>query len=287
MSPPSVADPCAEPWQLVVALAAQQRQAQCFDPGFGRPLQVSLTDDDPGWQCDGRLPPEVAALLDLYAPLLGRPGEPYVMAHLGQSIDGFIAGGDGRSASLNGPENIMHLHRLRALFEVVLIGSNTACADDPRLTTRLVEGPNPTRVVVDRWLRCGGELKLFNDRAAPTLVCCASDAPPKALPAHLQVLRASVDSAAFGLDTVLAMLAERGLRRVFIEGGGQTVSRALRAGLLDRLHVAVAPLMIGDGVPGLRLPELQRFSQALRPRVRRFDMGDDVLFDFNLRVDPS
>jgi len=68
-----------------------------------------------------------------------------------------------------------------------------------------------------------------------------------------------------------------------IEGGGTTVSRFLAAGMLDRLHVAVAPMIIGSGKGGLRLPEIAHLDQALRPPCRTYLMGSDVLFDFDLR----
>jgi riboflavin biosynthesis pyrimidine reductase len=72
---------------------------------------------------------------------------------------------------------------------------------------------------------------------------------------------------------------------VFVEGGGVTVSRFLEAGLLDRLHVAIAPLVVGQGRPGLRLPPAERLSDSLRPAHRLFRMGEDVLFDCDLRSD--
>jgi riboflavin biosynthesis pyrimidine reductase len=89
-----------------------------------------------------------------------------------------------------------------------------------------------------------------------------------------------------GLDlgALLSGLAERGLRRIFIEGGGATVSRFLQAGLLSRLQIAVAPLVIGSGRPGVRLPPTERLADALRPAARIFRMGEDVLYDFDLRA---
>jgi riboflavin biosynthesis pyrimidine reductase len=69
---------------------------------------------------------------------------------------------------------------------------------------------------------------------------------------------------------------------VFVEGGGVTVSRFLEAGALDRLHVCVAPLLIGSGRPALTLPPVAELTQALRPPCRVAAMGDDVLFDFDL-----
>jgi riboflavin biosynthesis pyrimidine reductase len=82
---------------------------------------------------------------------------------------------------------------------------------------------------------------------------------------------------------VLEALRARGYRRVLVEGGGVTVSRFLQAGVLDRLHVCVAPLLIGSGRPALTLPPVETLAHALRPRCRHFHLGDDLLFDLDLR----
>jgi riboflavin biosynthesis pyrimidine reductase len=81
------------------------------------------------------------------------------------------------------------------------------------------------------------------------------------------------------LADVLDLLAARGLRRIFVEGGGITVSRFLAAGCLHRLQITIAPLIIGSGRPSISLPEIGRLSEGLRPTVRRFDLGRDVLYE--------
>ena len=83
--------------------------------------------------------------------------------------------------------------------------------------------------------------------------------------------------------TSWTLLAERGLRFVFIEGGGVTVSRFLQAGCLDRLQVTVAPLILGSGRPSFTLPEIDTIDGGLRPRSRHFVLGSDILFDCALR----
>jgi len=82
---------------------------------------------------------------------------------------------------------------------------------------------------------------------------------------------------------VVAALARRGCRRIFVEGGGVTVSRFLAEGCLDRLQITVAPMILGSGRPALALPPLENLSEALRPPTRIFRMGDDVLFDCDVR----
>jgi len=83
---------------------------------------------------------------------------------------------------------------------------------------------------------------------------------------------------------VIELLHERGCRRIFVEGGGVTVSMFLEANLLDRLQMAVAPVIIGDGRPAIRLRNPPAsLGDCHRPRYRVFRMGGDVLFDCDLR----
>jgi riboflavin biosynthesis pyrimidine reductase len=72
------------------------------------------------------------------------------------------------------------------------------------------------------------------------------------------------------------------LRRILVEGGAETLSRFLLAGCLDRLHVTVAPIILGAGGPALALPALERADQAPRMPVRVHTIDDDVLFDCDL-----
>ena len=77
-------------------------------------------------------------------------------------------------------------------------------------------------------------------------------------------------------------LRARGCARIFVEGGGVTVSAFLEANLLDRLQIAIAPLLIGDGRPAIRLRPPDALGDCHRPRYRVFRMGADVLFDCDL-----
>jgi riboflavin biosynthesis pyrimidine reductase len=85
-----------------------------------------------------------------------------------------------------------------------------------------------------------------------------------------------------GLSEVMTLLRARGCARVFVEGGGVTVSAFLGANLLDRLQIAIAPVLIGDGRPAIRLAPQARLRDCLRPGYRVFRMGGDVLFDCEL-----
>jgi riboflavin-specific deaminase-like protein len=232
----------------------------------------------------GAEPP--APLVDLFGELAATPaGGRFVVAHLGQSVDGRIATESGHSHYIGCDESLLHLHRLRALVDAVVVGVGTVLADAPRLTTRLCAGPDPVRVVLDPRARLTAEASVVADRAAPTLVVHSEDVPT-ALPGHVETAALAPDrTGALPPAGVLAVLAARGLTRVLIEGGGRTVSSFVAAGALDRLQFAVAPLLIGSGRPALTLPVVETLEAALRPPCRRYDLGADTLFDFDLRSD--
>jgi len=194
-------------------------------------------------------------------------------------LDGQIATAGGASRYVTGPENIVHMHRLRALCDAVLVGAGTVEHDDPELTTRLVPGENPTRVVVDPSLRLPHSRKLYRDNAAPTLIVCRAGQPDRRGPARVPVIEVPLENGVLSIPGLLSALAARGLRRVFVEGGGVTLSHFIQAGRLDRLHVTICPMIIGRGRPGINLPGVNSLDEALRPNTRQFALGSDVLFD--------
>ena len=240
-----------------------------------------------GWQAPGAQAAgaqAAGALLDLYLPISSATAcRPMTLAHLGQSLDGFIATPSGDSLFVTGPENILHLHRLRALCDAVVVGAGTVSADNPRLTTRLVAGTNPVRVVLDPACRLSPALAVFSDQQARTLRVCAAGRARAQVPGE-ELLEVAADGAGLNLADLLRALRARGYQRVLIEGGGVTVSSFLRAGLLDRLHIAVAPVLIGEGRPSVRLPPQARLRDCLRLRHRVYRSGDDLLFDCDLRA---
>jgi diaminohydroxyphosphoribosylaminopyrimidine deaminase / 5-amino-6-(5-phosphoribosylamino)uracil reductase len=244
-------------------------------------------DPASGWH--STLPPgdPRGDLLELYLPISSATAaRPITIGHLGQSLDGFIATQSGDALSVTGPENILHLHRLRALCDAVIVGAGTVAADNPRLTTRLVTGSNPVRVILDPACRLPPAHTVFNDREALTLRVCAAGSAgvAEARARGEDLLEVAVCDGALDLADLLRQLRALGFNRVFVEGGGVTVSSFLMADLLDRLHIAVAPLLIGEGRPAIRMPPRSRLQDCLRLRHRVYRAGSDILFDCDLRA---
>lgn len=226
----------------------------------------------------------VLACCRLYLPvLLGmaaarREGRTFVTAHLAQSLDGRIAVPNGQSQWIGNDADLHHGHRLRALHAAVLVGGRTVLRDDPQLTVRLVPGPQPRRVVLSasaqllagghRVLRDAGCLLLTTEeglhgRSVPSPVATA------ALPGNGRI----------DATDVCAALWRAGLSSVYVEGGGVTVSSFLQGRCIDLLHVHLAPLLLGAGVPAFTLPEVASVGEGVHLRTQHFMLDGHLLFE--------
>jgi len=220
-------------------------------------------------------------LYDALAAPAGAADGGFVLGRIAQSLDGRIALLSGESRWISGHPDIVHTHRLRARFDAVLVGAGTVRADDPELTTRHVAGASPVRIVLDADRRLGAHYRVFRD-GRPTLLVCASDTRGADRHGSAQVLAVPRNAAGLDLRVLLAELQARGLCRLMVEGGGVTVSRFLGAGALDRLHVTIAPLLLGCGVPAFTLPPAAALAEGLRFSWQMHRLGDDVLMDIPL-----
>jgi riboflavin-specific deaminase-like protein len=287
----------SEAWSLIRAAALIDRRDGAVKNGdrftfdnellsSARPGTDPVLAFDAGWHSLLPASDPRQAYLDLYLPLLGgRAGAPRVLAQLGQSLDGFIATKSGHSHFVTGPTSIVHLHCLRALSDCVIVGAGTVAADDPRLTTRLVSGPNPVRVVLDPQLRLPLTHQVFSDGMARTLRVRARGVALTAACAspHIEDLEVDAPGGKLDLRALLDALCSRGMQNVLVEGGGVTVSAFLAAELIDRMHIVVAPFVIGEGRPGLRVPSAEYLHDCVRPPPRVYTLGGDVLFDCDMR----
>lgn len=220
------------------------------------------------------------AAYDLYSPIAGARGQ-FVLAQVGQSLDGRIATPSGDARNVSGPDGLAHLHRCRALVDAVIVGVGTVRADDPRLSVRMVRGPAPVRVVVDCHAVLDGSESLFHDGGAPVVVFRSASARGRPLPTAEVI---DLQAKACGLDPrdILDALVRRNLHRILVEGGARTIARFIDANLVDRLHVAISPIIIGSGPSGIMLPPIDRLTCAHRPATEVYNLGSDILFDCRL-----
>jgi riboflavin biosynthesis pyrimidine reductase len=137
------------------------------------------------------------------------------------------------------------------------------------------------RVVLDADRRLDARYRVFCD-GPDTLLACAEDVPGPDRLGAARVLPLPRGRHGLDLDALLRQLSARGLRRIFVEGGGVTVSRFLTAGALDRLHVTIAPLLLGSGVPSFELPKVATPADGLQLRWTLHRLGDDLLLDIPL-----
>ena len=206
---------------------------------------------------------------------------PFVVAQLGQSLDGRIAIESGESKWINKQAALVHVHRVRAVVDAVVVGVGTVAADDPMLNVRHVPGRSPARVVIDPVGRLPASAKCLGDDGCRRIVVRAVDAP---LPPGAEELRIDGADRRLCPNAIVAGLFRLGIRSMLIEGGANTVSGFLAADALDRLHVLVAPVILGSGKFGLALPPIARLANALRPKTDVHVLDDgDVLFDCDMR----
>ena len=261
-------------WNLV-------RQLLAAGTPDGRAGPLALANDG-GWQCAGKYTPDAESVFEIFLPLVAARASAkrtMVVALLGQSLDGRIATLSGHSHYVNCEAALLHLHRVRALADAVIVGAGTVALDDPQLTVRRCEGTTRLRVVVDPDARAPAGRKVFTDGRAPTLLarCQAGDLVDGA-----ETLLVPRKGDAMDLDALLDALYARGVRLALVEGGGRTVSHFMTSGRVDRLQLAVAPMVIGSGRPSIALPPIDRLDDALRPPTRRFALGADTLFECRL-----
>jgi diaminohydroxyphosphoribosylaminopyrimidine deaminase / 5-amino-6-(5-phosphoribosylamino)uracil reductase len=211
---------------------------------------------------------------------------PVVTVSYAQTLDGRLATINGSSHWISCPESLRFAHELRASHDAILVGVGTVLQDNPRLTVRHVVGRNPLRIVVDSTLRTPlSAAVLAGGAAAGTILAVTDRAPPERCAAARELgatlLRLPVDAhGRVDLAALLLALHERGIRSVMVEGGAQVITALLRARLVDRMAVCIAPKILGTGLEAIGDLGIHDLDHALRltdVRVARY--GDDLVLD--------
>jgi diaminohydroxyphosphoribosylaminopyrimidine deaminase/5-amino-6-(5-phosphoribosylamino)uracil reductase len=229
---------------------------------------------------------EAAAALNAGFFLRVQEGRPLVTLKLATTLDGAIATASGESQWITGPLARARGHLLRAEHDAVLVGIGTALADDPELTCRLpgMAARQPVRVVADTALRLSPESRLVRGaRDHPTWVLAGTAADParaRALEEQgVEVLPVAAEDGRLDLAAALRALAERGITRLLVEGGGALAAGLIGRGLVDRLAwFRAACVFGGDSLAAIGPFGVAKLADA--PRFRResvLSLGEDVL----------
>ena len=216
---------------------------------------------------------------------------PWIVAKYAMSLDGKIATRTGASRYLTGPPARADVHRLRDEVDAILVGVNTVLRDNPLLTTRLSaeelgrEPRQPWRLVLDSQARTPPDARLL-DPALPgrTTLCITAAAPARAWPpcARREWTCITLPGDADGrldLAALATELGRRGVMSLLVEGGATVHGAFLAAGLVDRVTVYVAPLLIGGAdAPGpIGGVGVSQLSEAIRTAALRVErLGEDV-----------
>jgi riboflavin-specific deaminase-like protein len=237
-------------------------------------------------------PASLSILQQIAQPSVPEPWplkRPYVTVAFAQTLDGRIAARNGDSQWISGQESLTFCHCLRAAHDAILVGIGTVLRDDPRLTTRLVPGPSPTRVVIDSELRMPLEAAMLREGPAEEIIVIGTERAARRKGSRLQangarVLVARTDpDGRVDLQDALRCLALAGLRSVLIEGGARIITTALRARLADRVAVSIAPKLIGTGIEAVGDLGIDRLADALAiTHSRILRLGEDLLVVGNL-----
>lgn len=247
--------------------------------------QLLAVREGSGCLCCGDFTEVERTALDLYGPLARRDIEPSVVGQIGQSLDGRIATSSGEVGEVSGADGLLHLHRMRALADAVVIGVKTALHDSPRLTVRHCEGPNPARVVIDPSGRLPDSSPVLTEDGARRIIIQATGTSRSA---GVEVLQLAAPNGRIEPAAIAQALRSEGLSSLLIEGGSFTIAKFLEAKLLDRLHVAISPILIGSGPSGLTmLGQSDDLADAIRPETRAFALGNEVVFDCALSAQAS
>ncbi|MET0385616.1 MAG: dihydrofolate reductase family protein [Polyangiales bacterium] len=175
---------------------------------------------------------------------------PFVTAAFAMSRDGCLTETRGRSTRISGPESMQLTHELRASHDALMVGVGTVLTDDPQLTTRLVTGPSPLRVVLDSQLRLPLTARVLHSTERPPWLVTTPRAPRRRaqlLAAEgARLLRVSGADQGVCVPELLTRLYERGVRSVMLEGGAAVLESFFRAQCVDYVALTVSPRALAN-----------------------------------------
>ncbi len=209
---------------------------------------------------------------------------PFVTVKIATTLDGRIATSAGESQWITGEQARQKSHEFRAAYDAVLVGVGTVLADDPLLNVRLPEHDfQPVRIVIDRDLKTPPESKLVQSaKESPVWIVSTQSMQGEGV----EMIPMEADQQGhFDVGAMLKTLSDKGLTRLYVEGGGATITEFLKAGLVDRLVWFRAPKLIGgDGVPAFQGLGIENMDEIFHFTLEdQMTLGEDFLEIWRLK----
>jgi len=215
-----------------------------------------------------------------------KTGMPYITIKYAQTLDGRIATKSGDSQWISSEASRRYVHRLRSINGGIMVGAGTVAADNPQLTVRHVRGKNPFRIIVDSKLRIPIKSSVLADANAHlTIIAITSAAPAAKIEAvkklGVEVLVVNKErTGRVSLNDLLRKLAKREIMSVLVEGGSEIITSLLKAGLVDKMIIPIAPKIVGKGLEAIGDLNINKINKAIRfSSFKTMKKGDDIIFE--------
>ena len=215
-----------------------------------------------------------------------KTGMPYITVKYAQTLDGRIATRSGDSQWISSEASRKYVHRLRGINMGIMVGAGTAVADNPQLTVRHVKGKNPFRIIVDSKLRIPIKSSVLTDANAHlTIIATTSSAPSGKMAAikkqGVEVLVVKKErNGSVSLKDLLRKLGKREIVSVLVEGGSEIITSLLKAGLVDKMIIPIAPKIVGKGVEAIGDLNINKINKSIKfSSFKTMKKGDDIIFE--------
>ena len=230
-------------------------------------------------KCNFRIDTYGEELISLFLPIIfNNSKDPYLIAHLAQTMDGYIATKSGESKYISSKDNLTHIHMIRAISDVIIVGNKTVELDNPMLTTRMVKGPSPIRIIIDKDNKLSNKYNVFKNSDECGYKIVKDTISTKSN----NIFQLPLVKNKFEAQDICILLKKLQKKIIFIEGGGATISDFYSKNKLNRLHICISPSILGKGRNSFILEKKDSLDEVIRHSIKYIKMGHDILCDIKL-----
>jgi len=209
---------------------------------------------------------------------------PFVAVKAAMSLDGKIATNTGNSKYITGKEARRYVHNLRSCYDAVLVGANTVVKDDPQLTTRMVKGRNPIKIVLDSKLKLPLTSKVFKNEPEKLIVATTKKANKSKIKKFenkgTNVLVMPTSKGMVDLMSLMKALGKLEICSVLVEGGAEINTAFIKEKLADKVLFFISPKIIGKGLSSLGDLGISQVDKSIKLKdIETKKLGKDILVE--------